>query len=263
MTAALETYSDPNLVPSLLDEPASRDFSIVTLASGWPGDLERLHESLVSFCGESDFELVAASNNSPEVEEALGRISKDDQRLRGINFSQHVGYGAGINSAILRSRGKIVIVLDTSVEATGDFLAPLALSLEDEEVGLAGPWGLVSRDLRHFDEKTSGEVDAMQAYCMAFRRAEVTSVGLFDSKYKFYRNADIDYSLSWKDKGFKVLALALPLERHEHREWDALQGAQRDAKSRDNFARLLRRWGERTDLLTGRADPHPHGDRND
>jgi len=43
------------------------------------------------------------------------------------------------------------------------------------------------------------------------------------------------------------------LERHAHREWEALGDHERERKSRDNFARVLRSWRDRTDLLTGRA----------
>jgi cysteinyl-tRNA synthetase len=88
---------------------------------------------------------------------------------------------------------------------------------------------------------------------MAFRREDVTAGLLFDPKFKFYRNADIDFSLRWRAAGHRLVAAALPLERHTHREWAALGEQERERKSRDNFARLLRSWRDRTDLLTGRA----------
>ncbi|MGH9196948.1 MAG: glycosyltransferase family 2 protein, partial [Acidimicrobiia bacterium] len=258
----LERYSDPNLVLSRLSESPSKDFSIVTFTAGWPGDLERLHASLRAFCGEPSWELIAVSNNSPDVDEFVQRIVKadgedgEDGEVRGISFSQNVGYGGGVNSGIVQSAGKVIVVVDTSVEATGDFLTPIAETLKDSSIGLVGKWGLLSPDLRHFDEATYGEVDAMQAYLMAFRREDSDSVGRFDPKFKFYRNADIDYSMRWRDRGFKVVALDLPITRHEHREWESLSPEQREAKSRDNFARLLRNWRDRTDLLTGRAQSH-------
>lgn len=254
----LETYSDPNLVPSnLVDEPA-RDFSIVSFTAGWPEDLKRLHASLQAFCGELDWELIVVANNSPEVDEAVQRLATHDSDVRGISFSQHVGYGGGINSGISRTLGKIVVVADTSVEATGDFLSPILAFLEESSNGLVGKWGLLSADLRDFEEARSGEVDAIQAYLMAFRRADINTVGLFDPKFKFYRHADIDYSLRWRDKGFKILAVELPLIRHEHREWESMSEEQREAKSRDNFARLLRSWRDRNDLLTRREQGHGH-----
>lgn len=257
-TAPIPTYADPNLVPSLLDEAPERKFSVVTFQSGWPEDLERLVASLEKHCSAEDYELVAVSNASPEVDHTIGRLAASEPRLRGISFSQHVGFGGGANGGVLQSRGEIVVLADTSVEAGGDFLPPIAAALEDPSAGLVGKWGLITADLRHFHEETEGEVDAMQAYCMAFRRADVRGVGFFDPKFKFYRHADIDFSLRWRDKGFRILALDLPLERHAHREWEALTPDQRDTKSRDNHARLMRTWRDRTDLLTRRLEPHQH-----
>jgi hypothetical protein len=48
-------------------------------------------------------------------------------------------------------------------------------------------------------------------------------------------------------------AAPLPLQRHAHREWEALGDHERERKSRDNFARVLRSRRDRTDLLTGRS----------
>ena len=101
-----------------------------------------------------------------------------------------------------------------------------------------------------------GEVDALQAYWLAFRRSDVRPELLFDPKFTFYRNADIDFSLRWRAAGHRLVAAPLPLERHTHREWEALGDIERDRKSRDNFARVLRSWRDRTDLLTGRSGAH-------
>lgn len=244
-------FADPNLVPSLLAEPDSFGFSVVTFCGGWPEDLERFVKSVERHCGDLDWELVAVSNASAEVESMISDLAATNSRLRGLVFTQHVGFGRGYNSGIVQTLGTNVVIADTSVEATGDFLTPIARALADRDIGLAGKWGLVSGDLMHFEESTGGECDAMQAYCMGFRRSDVAAVGLLDPKYKFYRNADIDWSLRWRDGGFRVIALNLPLQRHAHREWESLPEEQREKKSRDNFARLMRNWRGRTDLLTG------------
>ena len=105
--------------------------------------------------------------------------------------------------------------------------------------------------MQHFHEEVdSGDADAMQAYCMAFRREEVNNVGLMRECFRFYRNLDIDYCFQFKDKGFRVVAdSSLPLVRHEHRQWTELDDNQRDELSRKNFGRFLKRWGNRPDLL--------------
>lgn len=252
VTADLHTFSDPNHVPSLLQEPATCDVSVLTLCGGWPEDLRRLATGLASGSPGVDYELLAAANASPEVEAAIRDLAAD-ARVRGLSFSQHVGFGGGRNAGILQARGRVVVVADTSVEPTGDALTPLVERLADPAVGLAGAWGLVSSDLRSFEEVREGEVDALQAYWIAFRRSDVTPDLLFDPKFTFYRNADIDLSLRWRDAGFRLEAMTLPLVRHTHRDWEALGPEERERKSRDNFARLLRRWRDRSDLLIGRS----------
>ncbi len=251
------TFSDPNQVPSRLDEASSCEFSVLTLNSGWPEDLERLASALARTSPGAGYELLAASNAAPEVEKLIRGLAAADDRVRGLVFSQRVGFGAARNAGILQARGRIVVVADTSVEPTGDALSPLAAILAEQDgghtVGMAGRWGLRSADLRSFEEATEGEVDALQSYWMAFRRAGAGPDLLFDPKFKFYRNADIDYSLRWRAAGHRLVAAPMPLARHAHREWEALSEAERDRKSRDNFARLLRSWRGRTDLLGGRV----------
>ncbi len=231
-------FTNPNAVPSLLSDPDTVAFSIVTFGDGWPEDLVRLANGLSAHCGHLNYEIVAVCNGSDELQ-----ASADKTGARVIAFKQRVGFGAGRNAGILQALGEVVVIADTSIEPVGDFLSPLGAALADRSIGMAGAWGLVTDDMRSFEEATSGEVDALQAYCMAFRRADVAAVGMFDPKYKFYRNADIDFSMRWRAADHKIVALKLPLLRHTHREWESLSETERDKKSRDNFARFLRSWG--------------------
>ncbi|MGH2767828.1 MAG: glycosyltransferase, partial [Actinomycetota bacterium] len=113
------TFSDPNLVPSRLEEPPSRAFSVVTLNAGWPEDLTRLAESLAARCGRTDYEMLAMSNCSDEVSETVEDLAGRDGRVRGLVFSQHVGFGGGMNAGIRQSLGEVVVVADSSIEAEG------------------------------------------------------------------------------------------------------------------------------------------------
>ena len=66
---------------------------------------------------------------------------------------------------------QIVLAVDGSIEPTGDWFAPLAAALEDATLGIAGPFGIVTSDLRQFDEAPGpGPCDAVEGYLMAFRR---------------------------------------------------------------------------------------------
>ena len=66
-------------------------------------------------------------------------------------------------------------------------------------IGVCGPFGIVTPDLREFDSTDGPEADAIEGYCMAFRREILTTAGLFDEKFRWYRTADIEYS--FRDQG--------------------------------------------------------------
>ena len=150
-----------------------------------------------------------------------------------------------------------MILLDSSVEPTGDFVTPLAVVLDDPGVALTGGWGIVSDDLRHFEDAPPGEVDAIEAYCLAFRREDFATRGPFDERFRFYRNLDIWWSLVLRDEGEgtaprRAIALAdLPLTRHEHLGYASLPPDERDRQSKRNFYRIIDRFGSRRDLLIG------------
>jgi hypothetical protein len=118
--------------------------------------------------------------------------------------------------------------------------------------------GIVSDDLRRFREAEPGDVDAIEAYCQAFRRSDYIARGPLDEHFRFYRNLDIWWSLVLRDEGparvpRRAVALGgLPLERHEHRGWTSLPDDERDRLSKRNFYRVLDRFRDRQDLLVSR-----------
>ena len=120
-----------------------------------------------------------------------------------IESTQRLGWADAVNLGLHQSGGA-VILLDTSLEPAGDFLAP-ARRLDDERVGVAGPWGVTSRDGRQFEDAPPGEVDAIEGYCLAIRRQALQQVGGFDHRFRFYRNADLDLSFAVRANGWKAL----------------------------------------------------------
>jgi cysteinyl-tRNA synthetase len=152
--------------------------------------------------------------------------------------------------------------MDTSVEPTGDVVTPLVRALDDPSLAVVGGWGITSGDLRKFEDAPAGEVDAIESYLQAFRRADYAARGPLDERFRFYRNLDIWWSLVLRDEGEgsvprrAVRIDGLPAVRHEHRGYVSLPDDERDRQSKRNFYRIIDRFGSRRDLLISeRATP--------
>ncbi len=246
------TVSSSAEVRSWLDEPDTCDFSINILARDYKEDVERCVESALRWAGRHRVELVIVDNSSTDgAGQWADALAARDPRVRVVHTDHNVGEGAGRNIGLKLSRGTYIMLMDTSIEFTGDALTPIKQALDDDTVGATGGWGVHSHDLRHFDEEAHGpEVDAIEAYCLAFRRSRLQDVGLLDEKYRFYRNLDLDFSIGLKAQGLSNRTVpGLPLAQHQHRGWTSLDEEERDKLSRRNFNRFLDKWGERHDLL--------------
>ena len=178
------------------------------------------------------------------------------------SFTQTTTWAAaGRNVTLRQALGQDIVMLDTSVELEGDIFTPLRALLDDRG-GVAGRWGAVTSDLRSFEEAgSSGEVDAVEGYLMAFRRDLLREVGLLDEKYRFYRHLDLDFSFAARSRGIRaVIDTALPVTRHEHVEWSATPPEERDRLSKRNFYGSCASGGSgRTSWSPPRASPDPRG----
>jgi hypothetical protein len=248
-------YGSSSAVPSLLDEASTGLATVILMATDWPADLERAIDGVARTSPEGVAIVVVADGPSPEQADALEAVAARPS-VEVVQTSQRLGQGAALNVGLRRATGEFVVVVDTSVEPTGDIVTPLVRALDDPAVGVAGGWGIVSDDLRRFTEAPAGDVAAIEGYAMAFRRSDAAARGPLDERFRFYRNLDIWWSLVLRDEGEGVpprraVAVELPATRHEHRGWTSLPDEERDRLSKRNFYRIIDRFGTRRDLATG------------
>ena len=253
-------YGSSQSVPSRLDEPATTAASVILTATDWPDDLDRALQGLARHTPAGSQIVLVANAPSGDQQSAIEQSQRTipGAELEVVWTSVRLGHAAALNAGIRRASGAVVILLDSSVEPLGDFVAPLTGALDDPGVAVTGPWGLRSGDLRHFEEAAAGDVDAIEGYVQGFRRSDYVDRGPLDEHFRFYRNLDIWWSLVLRDEGVamdprRALQLpGLPLQRHEKREYSSVPPEERDRLSKRNFYRIIDRFGRRRDLVIAR-----------
>jgi GT2 family glycosyltransferase len=254
--AAATGYARREDLESLLEQPATVAVSVVLAAEDHADDLRRCLRGMAAHSGDVDWELLLIANApSFDLDEVLASADLPVEPVV-LTSTERLGWADARNLGLRRSRGEVSLLLDTSVEPLGDFLSPLLAAFDVPSIGLAGGWGVTSRDGRQFEEAPPGEVDAIEAYCLAVRRDVLRDEGLFDHRFRFYRNADIDFSFQARAAGWRAVVVGdLPLRRHEQRDYAALPHEEVHRLSRRNFYRFLKHWGDRRDLLLHPAPP--------
>ena len=235
------SIASPRELDDRTAEGATRTWTVAVTAHEWPEDVERCVRGVLRFAPLDTEVLVLDQGSSDRSAERLDRLAWGE-RVRVIHADRDLGEGAGRNALLRVARGRMLLQLDPSVELLADLFAPLEAAL-GSGAGIAGPWGLRTKDLRHFDEVTDGVCDAIQGYCQATLRDTLVAVGGFDERYRFYRNLDIAVSFAVRERGLRAVAVGIGLAvRHIHRAWEALPEEERDKRSRKNHDRMYKRF---------------------
>ena len=262
-------YGRSDAVPSRLDDAPIGVASIVLIADA--GDASAIEAvSAAARHAAGDIDLVVVGDGIDDaaatgIRDRLASSPLPEPRRELVRTSAPLGRAAALNLGIRRARAPIVVLLDASVLPTGDVVSPLVASLDDPTVAVAGPIGLVSTDLRRFEELAAGakalDAAAIQGYLMAFRRSDATDRGPLDEAFRFYRNLDIWWSLVLRDEGEghpprrAVVVPGVPLTQRDPWARTSMRPADRDRLSKRNFYRLLDRFRARSDLAVAGAAP--------
>ncbi len=241
--------AEGSLLQAAAVPPRPRQVTLLTVLHGWPDDAERWLGSILRHHAGLDFEALLVDNSGDRLV-AEWAAERSGEQVRVLTL-EPAGFGAAVNAGLKAATGEVVILFDPGVEAEGDLARPLLRALERPGVGIAAAFGLRGvGTVKHFHEHPGPEVDAVEGYCMAFRRAQALEVGGFDERFRFYRIADIEFSFRLRSRGLQAVVVAgLPIRRHAHRLWEEKGEEERERLSRKNFYRFLDKWGKRTDLL--------------
>jgi cysteinyl-tRNA synthetase len=246
---------DPAALASRWDEPDRGEVSVVVHVAGWPEDVARATRALAAHHRHLGYEVLLVDDGAGEATgRALEGLAALDPHVQVLHLDPAIGFGASMNLAMGQALGRVLVWLDPHVEATGDLLGPLLAALDQPGTGLAGGWGVTTTSMLDFEADDGPEVDAVEGYLLAVPRALAARVQV-DPRYRYYRNADLDYSFAVRALGdptdpLRATRVEVPAARHRHRGFHDTDPGQRDRESRKNYDRFLRRWKGRTDLLT-------------
>jgi hypothetical protein len=260
--AGVVRYGASGDVPSVVGEPPTARFTVELVAEDRPDDLSRMLAGLRAQAPSGTQVVIVANAPSREQEARLAVGASDLDPIAGMTpevvwTSERLGHAAARNLGLRRAAGAIVVLADGSIEPTGDPLTPLEATLADPGIAVAGAFGLVAADLRRFESTPRPDVDAIELCWLAFRRDDLAAFGPLDEKLAVEDHLGTWWSLALRagaDDGAPPRAarrLDLPMERHADRGQTSLPADQRDRLAKRSFYRLLDRFRDRPDLLSG------------
>jgi hypothetical protein len=202
-------FGSASAVASLLDAPATANWTVVIVASEAPEQVSRLLAALRAHA-PTETQVVVVSNDPSDAQSMALRPGTPDRVPVGgldpevLRTSTRLGYGTALNIGLRRATGEFVLLADATAWPTGDAMAPLAAALHDPAVAAAGGFGLVSVEsgplrpngLRPFVHVAAGTADAsatpgpsavgvaaLEAAWLAFRRSDYAQLGPIDERF--------------------------------------------------------------------------------
>lgn len=204
--------------------------------------------SIDSILNSSDANLMVLINGKQENIEV-----PSNPRIEVIEVKQKLGWGNAVNHLLSEITTKFVVIMDPSTTFKGDAITPAVKKTNEGFVAVGWRGGLVNvgDEWRSVEDKGDGEVDVLFSYFMLVDREFAARVGANPSA-KYYRNADLEFSLAIREAGGKLYQLDLPLEQGRHHGYHDVDPAYREKHSKENYNRILRRFRGKSDILSPR-----------
>jgi hypothetical protein len=178
-----------------------------------------------------------------------------DARTSLVSLTENFGWGESANALLRNVTSEFIIIMDPSTRFTGDAITPVLSELKKRDfvaVGWRGGLINLEDEWRSVDDKGAGEVDVLFSYFIAMHREDVLATRGFNNRALFYRNADIEFSLSLRSSNGRLLQMELPLIQDRHHGYHDSDPEYRELQSKKNYDRILERFRGKTAILSPR-----------
>jgi hypothetical protein len=233
---------------------------ICIIVDGWPDDVDTCLAALAENAPSDSTVLVVDCGNIDGAGlRAQAWADDKTERFRVVHLEQTLqtlGWSAVVSAAIDLSSCDVFALMDMSTVIEGDAF-PAMLDVLDGDQVVATGWKGVNVDTedgwRSFTPAGAGEVDAILGYLMAFKRDAINDVRP-DPKARFYRNADMEWSLALREAGGIIVIpdVELPIRQDRHHGYHDSEPAYRDKQSKKTYDRILQRFRGKVHLLAPR-----------
>ena len=243
LPAGYKVFAEPGAIPAATRPSAdSRLATVGLLVDGWPDDLRGCAAALLEHVPPSVRISGLDIGNAAGAGDALHELAvAHPDRIEEWHVAAGAGWGPARNALLRADPAPVHILMETSTILTGDAISPLLDALAAPGVVAAGWRGAEpDPDLHGFHDAGPGPVRALLGYLMAVRRDVAEQVGGLPRRARFYRNADLEFSLRLGREGALVVPTGqLPVRLGRHRGYHDSDPAYREEQSRRNYRRVL------------------------
>ncbi len=236
----------------------SKKITICLLVDGWLADTKECIEALLKFMPKDASILVLDLGNKDEVGNYLAETQKTNEKLIAIHISQtleQAGWANSINKLVELNPAEFSVVMDLSSIMSADAISPLVDQIKGDIVAAGWKGSLVNLDdqWRSVEDKGDGEVDILLGYLFVIKTKIAQEIPA-NSKAKFYRNADLEWSLELRSKGHKLVAFSkdLGVEQKRHHGYHDSDIEYREKESKKTYDRILQNYRGKTQILSPR-----------
>ena len=229
----------------------SHPVTVGLYVEGWPDDVRTCISALLEH--SSAFIVALDAGNVDGAGDVVHEFAiTHPDRVREYHLSVNPGWASAQTALLALDDGPVHVVMDISSVLDGDAITPLADAIADGVVaaGWKGANVNIADAWRSVDDAGPGSVDVVLSYLMAVDR-EAARRTPPNPKAKFYRNADLEWSLLLREAGGEIVvpAAELPVHQGRHRGYHDSDPALREKESKKTYDRILARFRGRDEML--------------